>query len=129
MVLAYWDLEVSQEKIARQLKTIPGAGTPGSRLQLLASRSLKVEYRAGALADLQFALTQGFPPIVLLHTSQLPEWNSATPHAVVILEIAGDFVAMNDPGMLQAPVRAKVGDFELAWDVMDNLYAVIRKTS
>lgn len=61
MVLAYWGLKVSQEKIARQLKTIPGVGTPGSRLHLLASRKLNVEYRSGGLTELQVALTQGFP--------------------------------------------------------------------
>lgn len=66
MVLAYWGVNRSQNRLARQLNTIRGAGTPGSRLLNLASRSLDVQYDSGTLDDLRAAIAQGVPSIVLV---------------------------------------------------------------
>lgn len=136
MVLAYWGIERDQSDLARQLRLIPRAGVPGSHVRWLASDRLDVTYRSGNLADLTAALDQGVPPILLVHTSQLPYWNQATAHAIVLLGIepapsvaeGNDQVVLNDPGASQAPVRASLSDLMLAWDEMANLYALIRKT-
>ena len=75
MVLAYWGIKRDQPDLARQLQMIAKAGTPGSRVRLLASATLKVAYRSGSLADLRAALSQGVPPIMLVYTGELPYWD------------------------------------------------------
>lgn len=127
MVLAYWGIERDQADLAKQLQLIAGAGTPGNRVRLLASDTLDVFYDEGQLADLQSALTRGVPPIVLVHTGQLPYWEHATAHAVVVLGMDETSVTVNDPGKAQAAIQVSLGDFELAWDEMANLYALLSK--
>lgn len=129
MVLAYWGIKRDQVKLAKQMKIIPGVGTPGFRIRLLASRRLKVIYGPGKLADLHRALSQKIPPIVMLYTGELPYWEIATTHAVVLLGIDEKSVLLNDPDMEQAPIRVMLGDFELAWYRMDNKYALVKKQS
>jgi len=129
MVLAYWGIERGQSNLARQLQMIEKAGTPGARLRLLASAKLEVTYRSGSLADLHAALSQRVPPIMLVHTGELPYWDLATAHAVVLLGIEGDRAVLNDPDVLQAAIRVPLDDLLLAWDEMANLYALLRKKS
>jgi ABC-type bacteriocin/lantibiotic exporter with double-glycine peptidase domain len=127
MVLAYWGIECEQSELARQLQMIPKAGTPGSRVRQLASATLDVIYRSGQLADLTAALDQDVPPILFVHTSELPYWDRAMAHAVVLVGIEGDQAVLNDPGLLLSPVRVSLGDLMLAWDEMANLYALLKK--
>ena len=127
MVLAYSGIKKDQVKLAKQLKMIPRAGTPGSRIRLLASRRLEVIYGSGEVADLRTALSQGVPPIAMVDTGQLPYWEVATAHAVVLLAIDEKTVLLNDPDKGQAPIRVTLGDFELAWYEMDNRYALLKK--
>lgn len=114
MALAYKGIEREQVKLAKQMKIIPGTGTPSFRIRLLASRRLQVIYRRGKLADLRTALSQRVPPIAMVHTSELPYWEQATAHAVVLLAIDEKTVLLNDPDKEQAPIRVTLGDFELA---------------
>lgn len=127
MVLAYWGIEQKQSDLAEQLQLIPGAGVPGNRVRLLASNTLEVFYGQGEPADLQAALAAGKPPIVLVHTAELPYWTEAAAHAVVLLGMDESGVVVNDPGVTEAATEISVGDFLLAWDEMANLYAVISK--
>jgi ABC-type bacteriocin/lantibiotic exporter with double-glycine peptidase domain len=127
MVFAYLGIELSQEKIARKLKTVPRAGTPGFHLQRLASSALEVIYRSGDVNDLRLALNQGLPPIVLVATGQLPYWGEATAHAVVVIGIEGSSIIVNDPAMSEPAIQVSVGDFELAWDELVNRYGLRRK--
>ncbi|MGB0387607.1 MAG: C39 family peptidase [Ardenticatenaceae bacterium] len=127
MVLTYSGIKRDQVKLAKQMKTIPGVGTPGFQIRLLASRRLQVIYRRGELADLRSALSEGVPPIAMLDTGELPYWELATIHAVVLLAIDEKTVLLNDPDKEQAPIRVSLGDFELAWYEMGNLYALLKK--
>jgi ABC-type bacteriocin/lantibiotic exporter with double-glycine peptidase domain len=127
IVLAYWHTEQSQEKLARKLKTVAGAGTPRFHLQWLASSGLEVVYRSGDLTDLQLALQRGIPPIVLVHTSQLPYWKEATAHAVVVAGMDGFSVFIHDPVFAQPALAVSVGDFLLAWDELLYRYGLLRK--
>lgn len=119
--------EIAQLKLAKQLQTIPGVGTPGFRIRLLASRRIEVIHHRGELADLRAALDEGIPPIIMLVTSELPYWEMSTTHAVVLLAIDEDSVLLNDPDYEEAPVRVSLGDFELAWYEMGNSYALLKK--
>jgi hypothetical protein len=128
MVLAYWGIERNQADLAKQLQLITGVGTPSNRVRVLASKTLEVFYGEGQLADLQLALAAGNPPIVMVHTSQLPYWEQDTPHAVVLLGMDEGSVVINDPGRTEALISISLGDFELAWDELANLYALITLT-
>jgi ABC-type bacteriocin/lantibiotic exporter with double-glycine peptidase domain len=127
MVLAYWGIEKEQAELAKQLQMIPDAGTPANRIRLLASNTIEVFYGHGELADLQAALNQNTPPIALVYTSELPYWDQAAAHAVVVLQIDEKTAVANDPAMTETAIRVPLGDFELAWDEMANLYALIIK--
>ena len=127
MVLAYWGINREQTDLAKELKMVPQAGTPGSRLKLLSSPDLDVVYQSGNLSDLNDALSAGIPPIVLVFTGELPYWKKAAAHAVVLLGIVEDSVILNDPGIVRAESRVPVGDFHLAWDEMANLYSLLKK--
>ncbi len=127
MVLAYWRIERKQAKIAKELGLIPGAGVSGNRVKTLASKKLEIFYGAGTLIDLDSALVQSIPPIVLVNTGELPYWQQTTAHVVVLLGIDQQTVYLNDPGLPQGNTAVSLGDFELAWDEMVNLYALIHK--
>lgn len=128
MVLAYWGEERDQKKLARQLQTIDGAGTPGSRLTRLAERRIEVIYRSGELTDLQQAITQAIPPIALVRTADLLYWGDLDfAHAVVVVGIDQKSVLLHDPGQTQAPLTVELGNFALAWEGMGNLYGQIRR--
>lgn len=72
MVLAYWNLEREQARLAQELKTIPGVGTPISNILRLASRKLEVTFGSGTLTNLRLAVAQRLPPIVTVKTGMLP---------------------------------------------------------
>ncbi|MEZ4728793.1 MAG: C39 family peptidase [Caldilineaceae bacterium] len=128
MVLAYWGEDRDQRKLARQLQTIAGAGTPGSRLTRLASRRLEITYGSGELADLQQALDQSIPPIALVRTADLQYWGDLDfAHAVVVAGMDQSSLLLYDPSQTQAPQRVAVGNFALAWESMGNLYGLIRR--
>jgi ABC-type bacteriocin/lantibiotic exporter with double-glycine peptidase domain len=124
MVLAYWGIERAQRDIADDLGLIP---VPGNRIKMLSSKKLDVSYGVGELADLEGTLAQGVPPIALVYTGELPYWEHATAHAVVLLGMAEQTIYLNDPAIVQGNIAVPLGDFELAWEEMANLYAAIEK--
>ena len=127
MVLSYWGISRNQNRLARQLQTIPGAGAPGSRLRQLASRNLCIRYSSGALDDLRAALAQDIPAITLVNTKHFKHWQIETAHAVAVTFMDEQSVLINDPGMSQGLTSVGLDDFFLAWDEMANLYGLIRK--
>lgn len=127
MVMAYWGVRRSQQRLARQLQTIPGAGTPGSRLRDLASPNLKVHYGEGTLSDLQAALAQAIPPILLVNTKHLSHWRLETAHAVVLLAMDDNLLMINDPAANQGHTVIGIDEFLLAWDEMAYLFGFIQK--
>jgi ABC-type bacteriocin/lantibiotic exporter with double-glycine peptidase domain len=127
MVLAYWGIRRTQDRLASELKTIPGAGTPGSRLRNLASHNLAVHYGEGTVHELRLALTQAIPPIILVNTKHLPHWRLETAHAIVLLAMDDNQVMINDPGSNQGRLVIGLDEFLLAWDEMANLFGLIRK--
>ncbi len=128
MVCAYYNLQVEQSDIADQMRVIPGFGVPGSRLRLLRLAGLEVIYRSGEFADLEAAVAEGVPPIVLVRTEELPYWDRGFAHAVVVTGIAGQQVLVNDLAKQQSIISVSIGDFLLAWDEMQNLYGLLRPT-
>ena len=57
----------------------------------------------------------------------LAYWDVNTPHAVVITGLDESSVWVHDPAKPQSNIQVSIGDFLLAWDVMMNLYVLLRK--
>lgn len=126
MVLAYQGVERKQTTLAADMRVTPGVGVPGSRVLRLASRRLEVTYHEGIPQDLENALAAGLPPIALVYTGELPYWSIATPHAVVVTGLDEQSIWLNDPAWQQANIQVPLDEFQLAWDVMSNLYAILK---
>jgi ABC-type bacteriocin/lantibiotic exporter with double-glycine peptidase domain len=127
MVLSYWGINRDQNRLARQLRMIPGVGVPASRLRRFASRNLAVHYGSGNLDDLRAALDEDIPPITLVNTKHFEYWQIETAHAVVVTAIDEQRMLINDPGLSQGQTSVGLNDFLLAWDEMANLYGLIQK--
>lgn len=126
MVLAAQGIEQDQTRLAQKLGVIPGIGLPGSRIKQLATSQIQVTYGEGELGDLQTAVSNRTPPITLVSTGELPYWDTTTPHAVVVTGIDEKAVWLHDPAKEQPHIEVPLGDFLLAWDMMMNLYAIIK---
>jgi ABC-type bacteriocin/lantibiotic exporter with double-glycine peptidase domain len=127
MVLAYWDIHRDQAEVAKQLKTVPGVGTPASNLLRLRSRRLEVTFGSGNTSDLRAALLQGIPPIAMVKTQMLPYWDIDTAHAVVLLAMDDLSVTVHDRAKSQAAIQFNLGYFELAWEEIVHYFGVIRR--
>jgi hypothetical protein len=58
---------------------------------------------------------------------QLSYWGSNVPHAVVLIGTErGNFV-VHDPAKSEEGILVSVPEFNLAWDEMDNIYALLKK--
>ncbi len=64
---------------------------------------------------------------MFVNTIELDYWTEATRHAVVVVGIDERQVYLNDPFFEVAPQIVSRLEFELAWDEMDNSYAVITR--
>jgi len=128
MVLTYLGISCSQDDLARQLGVRPHLGAPSSRLLRLRSAVLDMIYTAGDLEDLAVWLDQGLPALAFVQVDQLPYWRGQQfQHAVVIVGLDTQAVYLLDPAADAAPIRVLRGDFNLAWDEMDCVYAIFRR--
>jgi len=128
MALAYLGISCSQDDLARRLGVRPHLGAPSSCLLRLRSAALDVIYTAGDLEDLATWLDQGLPVLVFVQADQLPYWRGQQfQHAVVVLGLDTQAVYLLDPAADATPMRVLRGDFMLAWDEMDCVYAIIRQ--
>ena len=124
MVLEHLGVSVDYHRLLRLLDVKP-YGTPGSHLKNVSDLGVNVSYALGTLQELLEYLADGKPSIVLVRTGQLPYWDYATDHAVVVVGFDEEAVYVNDPAFERAPQRIPQADFELAWMAFDYRYAVI----
>lgn len=128
MALAYLSVSRSQEELARKLKVRPRLGVPASNIIRLRSANLDIAYVDGTLKDVADWLTQRTPVIAFVQAGELPHWRGHLfQHAVVIAGLEEQMVYLLDPAAETAPISTPVGDFLLAWEEMDCLYAVITR--
>ena len=125
MVLDFLSQPVAYEKLREILGIIPGLGAPASNVQNLSRVGISVTYATGDLNNLQEHLNQGLPCIAFVHTIQLSYWEENVRHAVVVAGMDDSFVYLHDPFFPEAPQRVSHLEFQLAWDEMDNMFAVL----
>jgi len=127
MVLNYLGVIRSQSDLARQLGTRPNIGTPHRNLKQLQSSQIDVLYTVGDLNSIRRYIEQEHPVIVFVQASELPYWRGQiSRHALVVIAADDVVVMVLDPAMPPDLISVSTGDFMLAWDEMDNTYAVIR---
>ncbi len=128
MVLAYLGISRSQESLAKIMKTTLNVGTPRSNIKNLASRRLTVIYNEGNLADIRAWLDQGHPVIVFVQVKELPIWRGQDfKHAIVVVGLDDETIYLLDPALDNGPTPTPIGDFQLAWDEMDNYYVTLAR--
>jgi uncharacterized protein YvpB len=127
MVLDYLGQPVRYARLMKLLDITPDLGAPASNIKRLAKLNVSVEYGTGALGNLASYLSQGIPGIAFVHTVHLSYWSEAVRHAVVVVGVDERRVYLNDPFFDMAPQTVSRLEFELAWDEMDNTYAVITR--
>ncbi|HOT91669.1 MAG TPA: C39 family peptidase [Anaerolineae bacterium] len=128
MALDYLGIPVAQEELARRLEVRPRIGAPSSRLLRLRSETLDVVYADGDLYDLLAWLEAGTPVIVFVQVDQLPYWQGQHfQHALLLTGSDAESLYLLDPAADSAPIAVSQGDFLLAWDEMECVYAVIRQ--
>jgi len=125
MVLDYLGRSIRYSRLLRLLGVTPDLGAPASNVRRLSSLNVSVEYGAGTIDDLAEHIERSVPCIAFVHTIHLSYWTEATRHAVVVAGTDEEHVYLNDPFFDIAPQVVSRLEFELAWDEMDNTYAVI----
>lgn len=126
MALEYLDIQVSYDALITLLDINLDLGAPASNIRhLVAAFNVQVQYQSGTLDTLSGYLDQGIPCIIFVNTLQLSYWEETAWHAVVIVGIDETKIYLNDPFFDKAPQAISHLEFYLAWDEMDNTFAVI----
>jgi ABC-type bacteriocin/lantibiotic exporter with double-glycine peptidase domain len=125
MVLAYLGRSAHYSQLMKLLAITPDLGAPASNIRRLEALKISVEYGRGDMAALAQCLARNFPCIAFVHTIHLSYWAEAVRHAVVVVGLDEQQVYLYDPFFGAAPQTVSRLEFELAWDEMDNTYAVV----
>ncbi len=125
MALDYLGITVSYPSLLQLLDITPDLGAPASNIRRLSALGISVTYSSGTLHALTEHLAQRRPCIAFVYTTHLSYWSEATRHAVVIVGMNERLVYLNDPFFDIAPQVVARLEFALAWDEMDNIYAVL----
>ncbi len=126
MALNFLGIPASYDRLLKLLK-IESFGAIYSNLRELEQLGVTVVYKRGALEELHEHLRNHQPCIALVQTSELPYWEEATLHAVVVAGLDDQFVYLHDPAFEESPIPVSHGDFGLAWLERDELYAALTK--
>jgi predicted double-glycine peptidase len=90
--------------------------------------TLDVVYKTGDLQDIIGWLDAALPVLVFIQVDQLPYWHGHHfQHAALVIGHDAQLLYLLDPATDAAPMAVSRGDFLLAWEEMECVYAVIRK--
>jgi ABC-type bacteriocin/lantibiotic exporter with double-glycine peptidase domain len=126
MVLSYLNHQINYPQLLDLLKIRP-YGAPAGNIRLLENQNLTVTYQVTDMAGMEAMLKSGNPVIVFMRTSELPYWDYATDHALVVVGFDESNIYINDPYFDNAPITVPRDEFELAWLERDYYYATITK--
>ncbi len=128
MVLAGLGISRTQDDLAAVLLARPNIGGASSNVLRLNMPGLNVAYRAGDLGDLAHWIDQGDPVIAFVEAGELPVWRGEDfRHAVVVVGLDEQAVYLLDPAAGNRVLAVPHGDFSLAWEAMDTMYATITR--
>lgn len=102
-------------------------GVPFSRIARLQRYGLQIDLKQGDLPDILQVIDQDIPPIIFLRTGDLDYWHADVQHAVVVVGYDDNDMLLNDPAFPTAPQRVLVDEVMLAWDELDNFYALVTR--
>ena len=102
-------------------------GAPLGQTRRLSRLGFSVTYGEANLDDIANHLAQSSPCIVPVSTAELPYWEQATDHAVVVVGLDDKAVYVNDPFFDEFPQRISRDEFVLAWLEKDYRLAVITR--
>ena len=129
MLLDYYHVRLPYQQLQRILKTTSD-GTPFNNLTFLAKHGLSIvvanEFDQ-PMALLEAYIGRSVPVILSVDTAHLPYWIEATDHAVVVVGINDEFVALFDPWFPDAPKVVERVHVESAWLESAFLYCAITK--
>ena len=125
MLLTYLGAPIPYSRLLKTLRVDTDVGAPFSNIARLEHQRLFVIVEQGTLETLYRLLSHGWPVIVPLYTGELPYWNEATNHAVVVVGMNDQTVYVNDPAFVSGPIQVNREDFELAWIEHNHLYALL----
>ena len=125
MALAHLEIVVTQAELNHLLGLTP-AGVPISHLTRLERYGVQTQFKKGATEDLKRAIDRDVPPIILVHTAQLPYWTIDIQHALLVSGYDEETFLLNDPAFTD-PQRVPILELMLAWDEFDNRYALVVK--
>ncbi len=126
MALDYIGLSASYDRLLKLLRIQP-AGTASFNIRELEKLGVTVVYKQGTLEEIYDHLTEDRPCIAFVDTGELPYWDEATSHAVVVVGLDSEDVYLNDPAYPNAPMLVSRGDFGLAWLERDEIYAAFKR--
>lgn len=126
MSLSHIGIHCSQSDLVRWMDVHPVVGAPGSRITRLRRLGVEVVYQAGDLDPILHWLEQGYPVIVFVQVRELLYWSGhQAQHALLVVGMGEMNVYALDPAQDAQGVTILRDDFMLAWDEMDNVYAVV----
>jgi ABC-type bacteriocin/lantibiotic exporter with double-glycine peptidase domain len=132
MALSYLGVAASLDELTQQLGARALIGVPYSRVTRLKALGVDVAFgTGGVLDDLRDALERGLPVIVFVQAGELPHCDRiVSPHAVVVVAMDDRVAQVLDPALSSPdPIPVPLGDLLLAWDEMENAYAVLSRRS
>ena len=129
MILEFYGLTRSQFEIARDLDLRPGFGVPASNITRLRTGKITPHYLVnGAIDHLQAWLQQGVPVIAFVQAGELPPWHGhRAQHAILLVGAGTHDIYIHDPALPYGPIAVLINEFLIAWQEMDNRYAVLAK--
>lgn len=128
MILADLGIERSQERLARQLGLRPHIGVPAFHITRLQSAQIAVTYDAGTFQTITTNLANNTPVIAFVQAGELPQWRGHRfQHAVIVVGVEPETIHLIDPAVETHPLSVLEGDFLLAWDELDYLYAILTR--
>lgn len=125
MMLTYWGISTRYDRLLSLLRVRSGIGAPAFNIRELDKLGVIVIYEQGTLAILHEHLMNNRPCLALVQTNELSYWDEPSLHAVVVIGLDDDYIYLNDPAFVKAPLQVPQGDFDLAWLARDEFYAVI----
>lgn len=128
MVLSAAGYAVAYDRLMATLQ-VADWGAPFNRLSRLSQlfAGLNITIAQGHPGNLRGSLATGVAPILSVYTAELPYWNKAAYHAVVLVGESDGSCYLNDPAFPNAPQIVTWGDLDLAWLETDTTYALLRR--